>query len=408
MSSTSLSLPRPSRRAVLVGGASLAFAPFLPRIASAAGGRDPRLIVVILRGALDGLAAVPPIGDPDYAALRPGIALGNTDPHPPIALDGFFALHPSLATIGALYRRREALVVHAVATPYRERSHFDGQDLLESGMTTPGRTASGWLARTLEALPKGPAAERRGGLAVGATTPIILRGTTPALAWAPPRLPEATDDLAMRLLDLYAQRDPALAAALSAAVETDHLASNAMAAESGPARLRQYQFEAAAGAARLMAAPDGPRLAALTLEGWDTHVLEGGSTGRLANVLTVLDRVVAILAEQLAPVWKDTTVACVTEFGRTARVNGNRGTDHGTGTVALLVGGAVRGGRVIADWPGLKPAALFQNRDLAPTTSLWSVLKGTLGELYGLDETVLGQKVFPDSATLRPLRGITA
>lgn len=397
---------RPSRRAILAGGISLAFAPFLPRIGSAAGNRDRRLVVVVLRGGLDGLSAVVPVGDPDYQALRAGIALSPTDAAPPVALDGFFALHPALTNVAALYRKREAVIAHAVATPYRERSHFDGQDVLESGLGAPGHTESGWLARLLEALPKGEAVGRHGGLAVGATTPVILRGPVPVLAWAPPRLPEASDDLAMRLIDLYAQRDPALAASLSAAVETDRLATTAMGTPSKARGARRYDLEVATGAARLMAAPDGPRFAALTVDGWDTHVREGATAGRLAARLGILDRVIGELATHLEPVWADTTVVCVTEFGRTARVNGNGGTDHGTGSIALVVGGAVAGGRVVADWPGLSEAALYQNRDLAPTTALWSVLKGVLGELYDVDEATLATRIFPDSAALRPLGGL--
>ncbi len=396
----------PSRRRFLAGGISLAFAPFLPRMALAAGGRDRRLVVVVLRGGLDGLTAVAPLGDPDYQALRPGIALSTSDPVPPVPLDGFFGLHPALANVAALYHKREALIVHAVATPYRERSHFDGQDVLESGLAGPGHTESGWLARLIEALPRGAAVGRHGGLAVGATTPVILRGPIPVLAWAPPRLPEATDDLAMRLIDLYAQRDPMLAASLSAAVETDRLATNTMDNEFKPFAARRYDLEAAVGAARLMTAADGPRIASLTVDGWDTHVKEGGATGRLAGKLGILDRVIGELSTHLAPVWADTTIVCVTEFGRTARVNGTGGTDHGTGSITLVAGGAVAGGRVVGDWPGLSATALHQNRDLAPTTALWSVLKGVLGDLYDLDETTLATRIFPDSAALRPLRGL--
>src|SRR5215471_9943755 len=185
-----------SRRALLLGGASFAAWAYLPKFARAADGRDPRLIVIILRGALDGLATVAPIGDPDYAPLH-----------------GSIALHPSMPEFGRMYRQKQAAVIHAVATPYRDRSHFDGQDVLESGFSGPGRVQSGWLNRALEALPKG--GRVTSGLAVGATTPLVLRGAAPTVGWVPAALPQADDDTAARLIDLYRHRDPALATALS-------------------------------------------------------------------------------------------------------------------------------------------------------------------------------------------------
>src|SRR5438105_8342321 len=197
-----------SRRAVLLGGASFAAWAYLPKFARAADGRDPRLVIIILRGALDGLATVAPTGDPDYAGLHGSIALSSGGPNAALALDSFFALHPAMPEFARMYRSKQATVVHAVATSYRDRSHFDGQDVLESGFAGPGRVQSGGLNRALESLPRG---ERvMSGLAVGPTTPLILRGQAPTVAWAPVALPQAADDTAMRLIDLYSQRDPAL------------------------------------------------------------------------------------------------------------------------------------------------------------------------------------------------------
>ena len=197
----SRSSPLTSRRALLLGGASFAAWAYLPKFARAADGRDPRLVVVILRGALDGLATVAPIGDPDYAGLHGSIALSSSGPKAASMLDSFFGLHPAMPETSRMYREKKAAVVHAVASPYRDRSHFDGQDVLESGYGGPGRVQSGWLNRALEELPSG---ERvMSGLAIGPTTPLVLRGAAPTVAWAPVALPKAADDTAMRLIDLY-------------------------------------------------------------------------------------------------------------------------------------------------------------------------------------------------------------
>jgi uncharacterized protein (DUF1501 family) len=390
-----------SRRALLLGGASFAAWAYLPKFARADDGRDPRLIVVILRGALDGLATVAPTGDPDYAGLHGSIALTPEGPHAATMLDSFFALHPAMPEFARMYKEKHAAVIHAVATPYRDRSHFDGQDVLESGFAGPGRVQSGWLNRALQALPKG---ERvTSGLAIGPTTPLVLRGAAPTVGWAPVALPQAADDTAMRLVDLYNHRDPALATALSQGLQLDKMAQGEdIKPKPGvnPGAMRQV----ARGAAKLMAADDGPRIAALAFDGWDTHANEGGAVGRLAQLLSGLDGALAEFESGLGPRWRDTAVVVATEFGRTARINGTEGTDHGTGTIALLAGGAVKGGRVISDWPGLKPAQLYEGRDLAPTTDLRAVIKGVLHDHLGVAERVLAETVFPDSAPVKPMR----
>ena len=393
-----------TRRALLLGGASFAAWAYLPKFARATERRDPRLIVVILRGALDGLATVAPVGDPDYAGLHGEIALAADGPHPALPLDSFFVLHPSMPEFARMYRDKRAAVVHAVATPYRERSHFDGQDVLESGFAGPGRVQSGWLNRAVEALPRGDRVV--GALAVGPTAPLVLRGGAPTVGWAPVTLPQADDDTAMRLLDLYTHRDPALAKAMSQGLQLEKVAvgddmkpkpgGNAVAA------MRQV----ARGAAKLMAADDGPRIAALAFDGWDTHANEGGAVGRLALLLSGLDGALGEFESGLGANWRDTVVVVATEFGRTARINGTQGTDHGTGTIALLAGGAVNGGRVIADWPSLKAASLYQDRDLAPTTDLRAVLKGVLADHLGISAHALGETVFPDSARVKPMKGL--
>lgn len=400
--------PSLSRRTLLGAGVTFAAWAHVPRMAFAAGGRDPRLLVVILRGALDGLSTVAPVADPDYEALRAGIALRKEGEDAALPLDGFFALHPAMPNFARLYAARQALVVHAAASPYRERSHFDGQDVLETGLPGVGRTDSGWLNRAMAAIPAGERIARKGGLAVGPTTPIILRGAAPVLGWAPPQLQPAGDDLAARVLDLYRHRDTALHKALAAGLETDRMAkAGGMTekAQGGSANPRGM-VQAARGAAKLIAADDGPRVAVLAFDGWDTHANEGGAKGRLADLLGGLDGAFGAFEEQLKAVWKDTAILVVTEFGRTARVNGTEGTDHGTATVALLAGGAVKGGRIIADWPGLKESSLYERRDLKPTTDLRAVMKGLLQEHLGLGAKTLGSVVFPETGSLRPLSGL--
>jgi uncharacterized protein (DUF1501 family) len=393
-----------SRRALLLGGASFAAWAYLPKFARAADGRDPRLIVVILRGALDGLATVAPVGDPDYAGLHGSIALMSDGPHAALLLDSFFALHPAMPEFARMYREKRAAVVHAVSTPYRDRSHFDGQDVLESGFAGPGRVQSGWLNRVLDALPKG--GRVMSGLAVGATTPLVLRGAAPTVGWAPAALPPADDDTAARLFELYSHRDSALASALSQGLQLDKVAlGDDMKPKPGTNNAGAMRL-VARGAAKLMAADDGPRIAALAFDGWDTHANEGGPVGRLAQLLSGLDGALAEFESGLGERWRDTVVVVATEFGRTARINGTEGTDHGTGTIALLAGGAVQGGRVISDWPGLKPASLYEGRDLAPTTDLRAVIKGVLHDHLGLAERVLAQTVFPDSAPVKPMQGL--
>jgi uncharacterized protein (DUF1501 family) len=392
-----------SRRRLLLAGGSFAAWAYLPKFARAAGS-DPRIIVVILRGALDGLATVAPLGDPDYANLHGSIAITSDGPHPAIPLDSFFALHPAMPEFARMYREQRAAVVHAVSTPYRDRSHFDGQDVLESGFAGPGRVQSGWLNRALERLPRGDRV--MGALAIGATTPLVLRGAAPTVGWAPVALPRADDDTAARLLELYRHRDPVLATALSQGLQFDKTAlADEMKPKSGT-RNASAMWLAARGAAKLMAADDGPRIAALAFDGWDTHANEGGPVGRLALLLSGLDRALAEFETGLGERWRDTVVIVATEFGRTARINGTEGTDHGTGTIALLAGGAVKGGRVISDWPGLKTANLYDGRDLAPTADLRAVLKGVLRDHLGITERVLAETVFPDSAAEKGMNGL--
>ena len=399
----------PSRRVFLASaGAFVAWAS-MPRIASAAAARDPRFVAIILRGAMDGLAVVPPIGDPDYPALRGDLAIGTAGLEPTLALDGFFGMNNAMPLFHAAYRRGEAAIVHAAATAYRERSHFDGQDALESGMGGPRAAEDGWLNRVAQALPPGDRVRPANGLAASTTVPLVLRGDAPILTWTPPTFRPVGPDTVDRLLDLYAERDAELARVLSEGIGVDALAAGGMNGQQRPGGGVKASFVALAeGAGRLLAEDDGPRLAAISYDGWDTHAREGAGEGRLANLLDALDAALDGLRTTMQPVWQDTAVVLMTEFGRTAHVNGTDGTDHGTATTALLFGGAVKGGRVIADWPGLKPAQLYERRDLAPTTDLRAVLKGVLRDHLGLSEAALATRVFPDSIGVKPIDGLIA
>ena len=402
-------VPSLSRRALLSASGALFASAAIPAFARAADARDPRLIVMILRGAMDGLSALAPIGDPAYADLHGELALRWDGEHAALRIDPFFGLNPAMPNFARLYGAKQAIALHACATNYRERSHFDGQDVLESGMPTPGQVQSGWLNRAIAALPGGERIAARGGLAVGTTPPLVMRGGAPVLGWAASNLNAPTDDLATRLLGLYAHTDPALGAALRAGLDAEHMASQrGMDGLKPGGDVAEAMRKSAAGAARLMAADDGPRIAALAFDGWDTHANEGGATGRLAQLLGGLDASFAAFERELGPRWKDTIIVAVTEFGRTAHINGTTGTDHGTGTAAFLAGGALAGGRIIADWPGLKEADLYEARDLKPTTDLRAVLKGVLADQFGLSPAVLGSAVFPGTSAVPPMKGLVA
>ena len=415
-----------SRRAMLLGGASaasLALWSFMPK-AALAGTRDPRFLFVILRGGLDGLSLIAPVGDPAYAGLRGPIAIPKAGMGEGFALDGMFALNPNMPSLAALYKAREAIGFHAIHTPYRERSHFDGQDLLESGLANVAPSESGWLNRALAGLPKADKVGPQKGLAMGAVVPLVMRGEAPVLSWIPKTygIP-VVNDTAMRLIDLYNHGDPLLAMALQeglaaekaqaqpAAMTGPKPAANAMAmGQNGqpppnPTQYREFT-EAAQIAAQYLSEPGGPRIGALAYNGWDTHANEGVIQGQLGNRLTGLDMALQTLKENLGPAWKDTVVVVATEFGRTARVNGTQGTDHGMATAALMIGGAVKGGRMIADWPGLDEKSLYQNRDLKPTKDLRAVLKGILRDHIGIPPGALASKVFPDSGMVAPMDGL--
>jgi uncharacterized protein (DUF1501 family) len=414
---TMLTLHQPSRRALLLASGTLFAWAHLPKLARAEG-RDPRMLTIVLRGALDGLATVMPVGDPDWVALRGDNALTLEGKTPALKLDDFFALNPAMPNLYRMFKANEAIIVHATATPYRERSHFDGQDVLESGLPRPAASASGWLNRALSSLTPDGRVDPNGSKAfgVGPVTPLVVRGPAPVLSWAPRRLVPASADTVQRLLDLYRHTDPRLASALEGNTRLTAIAhSGNVDDKPGPAnngaaiaQVRSYFAEVAGTAAKFLAQPDGPRVGALALDGWDTHYNEGIANGRLSQLLGALDAALGSVETNMGPAWRETVVVLVTEFGRTARINGTDGTDHGTGTVALLAGGALKGGRVVAEWPGVKRANLFEDRDLRATTDLRAVLKGLLKDHLRADDRALAADVFPGSDGVEAMAGLVA
>jgi len=397
------------------------------RLALANASTDSRFVFVMLRGALDGLSAVPPVGDPEYSSLRGQIALAKSGEGAALPLEGPFGLHPALKFLHESYAAKELAVLHAVASPYRERSHFDAQNVLESGDPRPHGSTSGCINRALTALPAGKA--REAGVALGANVPLAMRGPAEVASWSPTKIAALDEATLARITDLYA-RDPLLSQRLADALESDAIANEAQTAadaesqdtamamtgtkpdsvvERDAKEKRNYNAryaETARAAAGFLKRDDGPRVAMFDTTGWDTHANEGGAQGQLALRLRGLDAAMAALKETLGPVWRHTVVLVATEFGRTAAINGTRGTDHGTGAAAFLLGGAVAGGRVLADWPGLARASLLDSRDLKPTRDLRTVMKGVLRDHLDVPAAALDGQVFPDSAGVRPMNDL--
>ena len=402
------------RRSLLQAGAAAGLGLLAPlaglQLVNAAGAAvpgGPRLVLVILRGGLDGLAAVPAIGDPAFADARG--ALGRFA-SPALPLDGLLALHPALPGLHRLYGQGELLVLHATGLPYRERSHFDAQQVLESGVERPFALDTGWLGRAL-------AGNGHKGIAFQSAVPLVLRGHAGIDTWAPSTRPDPAPDLVARLGRLYAD-DTALASALAlaqalrvdgampAAAAASGQASAMLAGANTAAPARQAApVLLARQAAAFVAAPDGPQAAVLELGGWDSHANQAADGGPLVNNLRLLDNTLAALREGLtAPgsgdVWRRTVVLVVTEFGRTVAINGTLGTDHGTGGAAFVLGGAVQGGRVLADWPGLAPAQRNDGRDLRITTDLRAVFKTVLTDHLGLPAALVANTLLPGSSSL--------
>jgi uncharacterized protein (DUF1501 family) len=406
-----------------------------------------KLVVIICRGGMDGLSVSPPVGDSAYRGLRGSIALAPFgQPGGALPLDSTFGLHPALASVHQLALKGQARIAPAVATPDRARSHFEAQDVLESGGTVVYGTSSGWLNRSLQAM--GPARQVQA-ISLGATAPLLLRGKVETASWAPGGAPERDHRLPGILQDLYAH-DPMLSQALASGLSTEGMAKIAtadanqtlmneaamtdasmsmtspapgdptlMAANAAqaqpdalargrlnPAQNKDQARKLGATLAGLMIQPGGKQVAGVSFDGFDTHANQGAAQGQLANRLIYLDAFIDGLVTGLGPAWQDTVVVTATEFGRTAHVNGTGGTDHGTASTALVLGGGLKRGGIIGDWPTLQPARLFENRDTAPALDMRGLFKGVLNEHLGVDRRALDTLVFPDSAAVAPASGI--
>jgi len=398
-----------------------------------------KLVVIVCRGAMDGLSISPPVGDANYHGLRQEIAIAGFDqPNGALKLDDTFGLHPKLATVHALAMKGQARIAPAVATPDRARSHFEAQDVLESGSSVVYGASSGWLNRAMEAM--GP--RKIEAISVGAQAPLILRGKVQTASWSPGGYKDRDSRLPGILADLYAH-DPLLGPALATGLDTEAMAKVATASDAvmtpavmttpapgqtpamvtmqpqaGDPTARAYAQAGRAGAqaartlgttlAGFMTQPNGPQVAAISIDGFDTHANQGNAEGQLANRLAYLDAVVDGLSSGLGPEWRSTVVVAATEFGRTAHINGTKGTDHGTASTALVLGGGLKRGGIIGDWPTLQQARLFEGRDTAPTMDMRGLFKGVLGEQLGVSRAALDTTVFPDSAGVAAATGIVA
>ena len=377
--------------------------------ATAASGN--RFVFVVLRGGMDGLTAVPATGDPAFAEARGALAQFGTTALP---LQEPFSLHPLLPQVHAMFGRGEATVLHAVGLPYRDRSHFDAQQVLESGGTQPHELNTGWLGRAMAGGAGAAGAAPLRAVALETAVPLVLRGPTAVDTWAPSVLPEPSADLVARLGTLY-RNDPALALALARArgLREDPEMSAQAAMASGRGGMtggggggRGMAVALARKAAEFL--QKGTQVAVLELGGWDSHVNQAAPQGAMSNNLRTLDATLGALRDGLtAPeaggTWSRTVVLVATEFGREVAINGTQGTDHGSGGAAFVLGGAVKGGRVLADWPGLARHERFEARDLRVTTDLRAALRPLLHDHLGVSRAALDDSVLPGSAAIRPL-----
>ncbi len=401
-------------KTMAVGAVTLTLWPKLAWSAGAGSSAQPLLLVVMLRGGLDGLHALPPIGDNAWGALRGSLQFAPGGTAQPLPLDRNFALHPALPYAAQLYRQKAFLPVVAVAPPYQGRSHFEAQDCVENGSARPSGAPDGWMNRCV--------ASMRGeeGLAIATAMPLIMRGPAKVSTWSPQLPTDIDQNLLHRLDTLYAE-DPRLAEAYARAVAESH--DDAMAdtdattmasvqtkprkSDQQSAQGRPYGNSALpdmmAAAGRFMARTDGPQIAFVEDTGWDTHAAE---VATLQRKLGQLDAGLKNYHEAMGAAWDRTVVMVVTEFGRTVKVNGTGGTDHGTGGVAFLAGGAVAGGRVAGQWPGLSSQDLNEGRDVHATTDMRALFKGVLAGHLLVPASALDAHVFPDSAAVRPMGGL--
>lgn len=374
------------RHFVSLSISGLAVTAAFPASVMAAATMDKRFLFIIQRGAADGLATLAPLGDPDFVRLR---ALHAEESATGAKLDGMFALHPAMTRAAQLYKTGQAQFVHAMASGYRDRSHFDGQNVLESGGKAPYARDDGWLNRLAGMVPK----EESKALAFAASVPLALRGVAPVTSYAPSRFSdEGNADLMHRVSMLYTE-DAQLAPLWQSALETSGMAGAGDAMGGAGGRNGADVGKMLAG---LMAGPAGARIAVLETDGWDTH---SGQKARLSRQLGELDALIGAVRDGLGADWSSTLVLVATEFGRTAAFNGTQGTDHGTASAAMLFGGSIAGrAEVRTDWPGLSQAALYEGRDLRPSIRFENVVTDAVAAHYAIDPARVRRELFPDFA----------
>lgn len=353
---------------------------------AAAAPGERRFVFIIQRGAADGLATLAPLGDPAFERARGALA---ADFAGAAKLDTTFALHPALAGMGTLYAQSQALFLHGVGIPYRDRSHFDAQNVLETGGTRPYEAKDGWMNRLLALLPGGTRA-----MAVSPTVPAALRGSRDVTSYANSRLPDPDAELMSRVSQMYAG-DKQLHALWESSMQAKAMAAGNDDSGQDPVATGKL-------AASLLSGPSGARVAMIETGGWDTHFQQ---KGRIERQLKGLDAMVGALKTGLGPAWNETLVLVATEFGRTVAPNGTGGTDHGTGSLAMLLGGTVSGGKVVSDWPGLAPGQLFEGRDLKPTLALDAAIAGAVAAHFGLDPALVLATCFPGGGS-KPIGGL--
>lgn len=357
--------------------------------------RQPgRLVFVLLRGGFDGLAAVVPYGDGAYRGLRGALAFDESDV---VVLNDTFGLAPGLAPLRSFWDDGELVVLHALAIPYRTRSHFDGQAILETGLDRPVGASDGWLNRLLQVMPG-----ERSGIAIASGMPRSMTGPHEVQTWSPTQLGAVSDEYLERLAVLY-RADGTLHGRFEAALQQQETVGEEPMAGAGARRGGITPLMRAA--ARILRQATGPNVAAVEFSGWDTHANQGVAGGALDRLLGQLaDGLVAFRAE-MGTSWVDTTVVVMTEFGRTARPNGTRGTDHGTAGAGFVIGPRLARSAVLSDWPGLAQTSLYEGRDLKPTLDTRAVLKGAIAGTLDLTSSQ-ADRVFPDSAGARGLYGM--
>lgn len=362
----------------------------LPRVGFAQVAQTGRLVFVLLRGGFDGLAAIVPHGDPAYRPLRESFAFNPSDL---AQLDDMFGLAPGLSPLRTFWDANELALIHAMAIPHRTRSHFDGQAVLETGLDRPVGSSDGWLNRLLQVM-----SGRRAGIAIAAGMPLSLAGAYQVETWSPTQLGTVDDAFLDRLALLY-RADSALSNRFEAALQQQDLVGEEPMAR-GRAR-RGGMTPLMQAAARILRQDRGPNIAAMEFSGWDTHANQGMAGGALDRLLGQLAEGLVAFRTEMGAAWPGTTVVIMTEFGRTARPNGTRGTDHGTAGAGFILGTRVGRARVLTDWPGLGASALYEGRDLKPTLDTRAVLKAAIGATFDLTAPQQ-ERVFPDSSGVRP------